>query len=133
MDMKDLKNVQFDSNPISAKLRPENAAPKVLIFDYCSHSTCMHGLPQLNKAQYYRIHLTAATSLSPPLGHEDMAFFLFFVGMLSWYAMRSGRSDKIRLVRPWHHTYLAPQAHRFLDRISPHQIYESLMIDSVTV
>ena len=117
------------------KFAPGECGSPSLIFSHYSHSTCMHGLPQLNKAQYSHIHLTAATSLSPPLGHEGMAFSVF-CGHLSWYDMRSGRSDKIRLarlVRPWHTYIFALQAHRFLHRISPHQIYESLIIDSVTI
>ena len=69
--MKDLKDL------CSSKLRSENAAPKVLIFDYSSHFICIYDLSQLNKTQYNQIHLTAVTSLSPPLDHEDMTFSVF--------------------------------------------------------
>ena len=78
-----------------------------LIFSHYSHSICMHDLFQLNKTQYYHIHLIAATSLSLSLGYGDMVFFVF-CGHLLWYAMRFERSDKIRLVRPWHTYIFAP-------------------------
>ena len=32
---------------------------------------------QLNKTQYYRIHLTDAISLSPSLDYKNMTFFVF--------------------------------------------------------
>ena len=48
-----------------------------LIFNYYSHFIYMHGLPQLNKKQYYHIHVIAAISLSPSLDYKNMAFFVF--------------------------------------------------------
>ena len=59
------------------KFAPGECGSTSLIFNHYSHSTCMHGLFQLNKAQYSQIHLTAVTSLSPSLGHGDMTFSVF--------------------------------------------------------
>ena len=70
-------------NPCSPHLRPENAAPHHSFSAIILTLHSCNGLPQLNKAQYCRIHVTAATSLSPSLSHEDMAFFVF-CEQLSW-------------------------------------------------
>ena len=48
-----------------------------LIFSYYFDFIYTHNLSQLNKTQYYHIHVTVVISLSPSLDHKNMTFFVF--------------------------------------------------------
>ena len=127
---------------IHVNLRPENAAPKVLI------SVVIHVLhAYMAYLSLIRHSIVIYTSLSLPRCRHHLVMktwlFLFFCGHLSWYVMRSGRSDKIRLVRlvrPWHTYIFASPAHidfyieyhhtRFMSHslLIPWQFYSFLFI-----